>query len=152
MDAAEAKRGTAGAAKELVLTRTFDAPRGLVFKAWTDREHLARWWGPRGFTNPVCEATSFVGVQPAAAVETAGARNELVVVVEVPCAPTSSVMFTVLTALLKNAYVTPPRYTPGANPAAFVDMTDWPGADADATPVAGLTDNHVPPSAVAAEA
>ena len=27
----------------------------LVFKAWTDPEHLARWWGPHGFTNPVCE-------------------------------------------------------------------------------------------------
>jgi uncharacterized protein YndB with AHSA1/START domain len=49
------------AAKELVLTRTFDAPRGLVFKAWTDREHLARWWGPRGFTNPVCEADARPG-------------------------------------------------------------------------------------------
>jgi uncharacterized protein YndB with AHSA1/START domain len=31
------------------------APRSLVFKVWTDAKHLARWWGPRGFTNPVCE-------------------------------------------------------------------------------------------------
>lgn len=36
---------------EIVTTRTFDAPRGLVFKAWTDPVHLSKWWGPRGFTN-----------------------------------------------------------------------------------------------------
>lgn len=41
--------------KELVLTRIFNAPRALVFKAWTDPKHLARWWGPHGYTNPVCE-------------------------------------------------------------------------------------------------
>jgi uncharacterized protein YndB with AHSA1/START domain len=39
----------------LVLNRVFDAPRELVFKVWTDPKHVARWWGPRGFTNPVCE-------------------------------------------------------------------------------------------------
>ena len=41
--------------KELALTRVFDAPRELVFKVWTDPKHVAQWWGPRGFTNPVCE-------------------------------------------------------------------------------------------------
>jgi uncharacterized protein YndB with AHSA1/START domain len=41
--------------QELVLTRVFDAPRELVFKAWTDPKHVAQWWGPHGFTNPVCE-------------------------------------------------------------------------------------------------
>jgi uncharacterized protein YndB with AHSA1/START domain len=41
--------------RELVFTREFDAPRSLVFKAWTDPKRLARWWGPKGFTNPVCE-------------------------------------------------------------------------------------------------
>jgi uncharacterized protein YndB with AHSA1/START domain len=40
---------------ELVLTRTFDAPRDLVFKAWTDPKHLAQWWGPRGFTTEIRE-------------------------------------------------------------------------------------------------
>ncbi len=40
---------------DLVLTRTFNAPRALVFKAWTDPAQVALWWGPHGFTNPVCE-------------------------------------------------------------------------------------------------
>ena len=40
---------------ELVLTRVFDAPRSLVFKAWTQPEHLARWWGPQGFVNVAWE-------------------------------------------------------------------------------------------------
>jgi uncharacterized protein YndB with AHSA1/START domain len=60
MAAAQAEKGSQGAetpptGRKLVLTRTFDAPRSLVFKVWTDPEHLARWWGPHGFTNPVCE-------------------------------------------------------------------------------------------------
>ncbi len=42
-------------ANDFVLTRIFDAPRALVFKAWTDPKHLAQWWGPKDFTNPVCE-------------------------------------------------------------------------------------------------
>ena len=41
--------------QEFVITRKYDAPRELVFQAWTDPRHLERWWGPRGFTNPVCE-------------------------------------------------------------------------------------------------
>lgn len=32
----------------LILTRSLDAPRELVFKAWTEPEHLAKWWGPAG--------------------------------------------------------------------------------------------------------
>jgi uncharacterized protein YndB with AHSA1/START domain len=36
--------------QELTLVRTFSAPRDLVFKAWTDPVHLAKWWGPAGFT------------------------------------------------------------------------------------------------------
>ena len=34
----------------LAITRVFDAPQALVFKVWSAPEHLARWWGPRGFT------------------------------------------------------------------------------------------------------
>ena len=47
--------------RELTLTRTFDAPRDLVFAAFTDPAHLAQWWGPHGFTNPVCEIDPRVG-------------------------------------------------------------------------------------------
>jgi uncharacterized protein YndB with AHSA1/START domain len=36
--------------REIVFTRSFDAPRELVFEVWTRREHLAHWWGPNGFT------------------------------------------------------------------------------------------------------
>jgi uncharacterized protein YndB with AHSA1/START domain len=36
--------------REIVVTRVFDAPRALVFKAWTDPKHLAHWWGPNGFS------------------------------------------------------------------------------------------------------
>jgi uncharacterized protein YndB with AHSA1/START domain len=43
------------AARELTITRIIDAPRALVFRMWTDPEHVAQWWGPNGFTNPVCE-------------------------------------------------------------------------------------------------
>ena len=38
------------AERELVITRIFDAPCRLVFKMWTEPEHLVRWWGPSGFT------------------------------------------------------------------------------------------------------
>jgi uncharacterized protein YndB with AHSA1/START domain len=41
--------------RELVITRLFDAPRGLVWKAWTQPEHMMRWWGPKGYTTPSCE-------------------------------------------------------------------------------------------------
>lgn len=40
---------------ELTITRVLNAPRALVFRVWTDPHHLALWWGPKGFTNPVCE-------------------------------------------------------------------------------------------------
>jgi uncharacterized protein YndB with AHSA1/START domain len=44
---------TEPADRVLVITRVFDAPRELVFKAWTESEHIARWFGPRGFTSKV---------------------------------------------------------------------------------------------------
>jgi uncharacterized protein YndB with AHSA1/START domain len=47
--------------RNLVLTRIIDAPRELVFKAWTDPGQMARWWGPKGFTNPVCEVDAKPG-------------------------------------------------------------------------------------------
>jgi uncharacterized protein YndB with AHSA1/START domain len=36
--------------RQIVITGVFDAPRDLVFKAWTGPQHVAQWWGPRGFT------------------------------------------------------------------------------------------------------
>jgi uncharacterized protein YndB with AHSA1/START domain len=36
---------------EIVTTRVFNFPRQLVYRAWTEPEHLSRWWGPGGFTN-----------------------------------------------------------------------------------------------------
>lgn len=41
--------------RELVIERIFDAPRPLVFKAWTEPERLMRWWGPHGFTTISCK-------------------------------------------------------------------------------------------------
>jgi uncharacterized protein YndB with AHSA1/START domain len=41
--------------REVTITRIVDAPPALVFEAWTDPKHMAQWWGPKGFTNPVCE-------------------------------------------------------------------------------------------------
>ncbi len=46
---------TTGANQEIVITRVFEAPRALVWQVWTDPRHVAHWWGPHGFTNPVCE-------------------------------------------------------------------------------------------------
>src|SRR5690349_12214759 len=46
----EASAITASEESELVITRVFDAPRDLVFKAWSEPERLMRWWGPKGFT------------------------------------------------------------------------------------------------------
>src|SRR5690242_3824455 len=41
--------------REIVATRVFDAPRELVWNAWTDREQVAKWWGPNGFTTTIEE-------------------------------------------------------------------------------------------------
>jgi uncharacterized protein YndB with AHSA1/START domain len=40
--------------RELELTRVLDAHHALVFKVWTEPRHLAKWWGPHGFTTPEC--------------------------------------------------------------------------------------------------
>lgn len=41
--------------QEVTITRIINAPREVVFKAWIDADQLKQWWGPKGFTNPVCE-------------------------------------------------------------------------------------------------
>jgi uncharacterized protein YndB with AHSA1/START domain len=47
--------------QELVITRIFDAPRELVWKAWTEPEHIMQWWGPKDFTAPVIKTDFRVG-------------------------------------------------------------------------------------------
>ena len=51
--AANAK--TDAAREDFVIERTFDIPRDLMWKMWTDPAHLARWWGPKGFTVSHCK-------------------------------------------------------------------------------------------------
>ena len=46
---------------ELVIERVFEAPRELVWQAWTDPEHFVQWWGPDGFTTPYCTIDLRVG-------------------------------------------------------------------------------------------
>jgi uncharacterized protein YndB with AHSA1/START domain len=41
--------------RTLTLTRIFDAPRSLVFEAWTKNEHMDKWSAPHGFTIPISE-------------------------------------------------------------------------------------------------
>jgi len=52
---AMAKRAAPYGEGDITLTRVFDAPCELVWKAWTDPKMMAQWFGPRGFTIPVCE-------------------------------------------------------------------------------------------------
>jgi uncharacterized protein YndB with AHSA1/START domain len=47
--------------RTLIIERIFDAPRELVWKAWTDPAMAMRWWGPKGFTAPACEIDFRVG-------------------------------------------------------------------------------------------
>jgi uncharacterized protein YndB with AHSA1/START domain len=59
--AAGSKTVTAPAERTLVITRVFDAPRELVFQAWTDPRHLVNWMGPRGFRSSVEHSDLRVG-------------------------------------------------------------------------------------------
>lgn len=47
----------------LVLTRIFDAPRELVWKAWTEPEAMQKWWGPKGFSAPVIKMEAKAGAK-----------------------------------------------------------------------------------------
>lgn len=47
--------------QELVFVREFDAPRSLVWKVWTDPQHVKQWWGPAQFTNPKCKVDARSG-------------------------------------------------------------------------------------------
>jgi uncharacterized protein YndB with AHSA1/START domain len=46
----EMRAEPATADREIVISRVVDAPRELVFEAFTEVRHLSRWWGPEGFT------------------------------------------------------------------------------------------------------
>lgn len=48
-------------AKDVVITRVFDAPREQVWRAWTEPEIVKRWWGPKGFTAPFVRIDLRVG-------------------------------------------------------------------------------------------
>jgi len=47
--------------ERMVITRIFDAPRALVWEAWTNPKYVMQWWGPKGFTAPVCKIDFRVG-------------------------------------------------------------------------------------------
>ena len=54
-------KNTINETERMVITRVFDAPRELVWKAWTDPKYVMQWWGPKGFTSPVCKIDFRVG-------------------------------------------------------------------------------------------
>lgn len=47
--------------REIVLSRVYEAPRELVFEAWTKAEHLTKWFGPKGYTTKTHECDVRVG-------------------------------------------------------------------------------------------
>jgi uncharacterized protein YndB with AHSA1/START domain len=54
-------KSTVNETERMTITRIFDAPREVVWKAWTDPEYVMQWWGPKGFTAPFCEIDFRVG-------------------------------------------------------------------------------------------
>ncbi len=54
-------KSTGSETERMVVTKIFDAPRELVWKAWTDPKYVMQWWGPKGFTAPVCRIDFRVG-------------------------------------------------------------------------------------------
>ena len=54
-------KNTVNEKERMVVTRVFDAPRALVWEAWTNPKYVMQWWGPKGFTAPFCEMDFRVG-------------------------------------------------------------------------------------------
>ncbi|MGH9489277.1 MAG: SRPBCC family protein [Terriglobales bacterium] len=52
---------TVNETERMIVTRVFDAPRELVWKAWTSPDYVQQWWGPKGFTSPFCKMDFRVG-------------------------------------------------------------------------------------------
>ena len=50
-----------GNIERMVVTRVIDAPREIVWKAYTQPEYVQQWWGPKGFTSPSCRSDFRVG-------------------------------------------------------------------------------------------
>ena len=65
-------KNTVSEIERMVVTRVFDAPRELVWKAWTDPKYIMQWWGPKGFTAPVCQMDFRVGGKSLSLHEDAG--------------------------------------------------------------------------------
>jgi uncharacterized protein YndB with AHSA1/START domain len=64
----------AATAQEITIKRVFDAPRELVWNAWTEPEQLARWWGPPGWTNQL--ETITMDVRPGGAFRVTSVSDE----------------------------------------------------------------------------
>ncbi len=54
-------KDTASDVQRMVVERIFDAPRELVWKAYTDPKYVQQWWGPNDFTSPSCRSDFRVG-------------------------------------------------------------------------------------------
>ena len=61
-------------AQEITITRVVEAPRDLVWKAWTKPEQLAEWWGPAGWSNPLPKVT--LDVRPGGAFHVTSVSDE----------------------------------------------------------------------------
>lgn len=61
-------------AHEIVITRVLPAPRELVWRAWTDPDHLARWWGARGWSTAPKDVT--VDVRPGGVIRVGSTSDE----------------------------------------------------------------------------
>jgi uncharacterized protein YndB with AHSA1/START domain len=65
---------TDAGAQEIRITRVFDAPRELVWQAWTEPEQLAQWWGPPGWSTPLDSIT--MDVRPGGAFRLTGISED----------------------------------------------------------------------------
>lgn len=54
-------KNTGNETERMVITRVFDAPRALVWEAWTNPKYVMQWWAPNGFTAPSCKIDFRVG-------------------------------------------------------------------------------------------
>ena len=66
---------TRGDTRDLIITRLFDAPRELVWKAWTAPERIRTWWGSIGFVSPVFKIDLRVGGEYHSCMRSPGGRD-----------------------------------------------------------------------------